>query len=57
MSEMGEMDVPMMVEEGPKEAAAAGVDGWAQLALKKLVWDKHEIWIQIGIKHVYYLFH
>jgi hypothetical protein len=27
MSEMGEMDVPMMVEEGPKEAAAAGVDG------------------------------
>jgi hypothetical protein len=27
MSEMGEMDMPMMVEEGPKEAAAAGVDG------------------------------
>jgi hypothetical protein len=26
MSEMGEMDVPMMVEGGPKEAVA-GVDG------------------------------
>jgi hypothetical protein len=56
MSEMGEMDVPMMVEGGPKEAVA-GVDGWALLALKKLVWDAHKIWIQIGIKHVYYLFH